>query len=133
MTVSAYSATADGERVGELRTSMNTGRSAGLTFSYSGDEGMSAGSWRRVRAIIAWTSWAAESMSRLRLNCRVTRVRPWELDEVIESRPGMLEKAFSSGVATVVAIVSGLAPGRLALTDTVGKSTFGRSLTGRPR
>ena len=48
----------------------------------------------------------------------------------MESRPAMVEKFFSSGVATPEAIVSGLAPGRLALTVMVGKSTVGRSLTG---
>src|SRR6516162_6644561 len=30
-------------------------------------------------------------------------------------------------------MVSGLAPGRLAVISRVGKSTFGRSLTGKPR
>ncbi len=45
----------------------------------------------------------------------------------------MVENCFSSGVATAAAIVSGLAPGRLALTLIVGKSTFGRSLTGSRR
>ena len=47
--------------------------------------------------------------------------------------PAMVENCCSSGVATAEAIVSGLAPGRLALTWIVGKSTFGRSLTGRSR
>ncbi len=45
------------------------------------------------------------------------------------SIPAMVENDFSSGVATVAAIVSGLAPGRLAFTEIVGKSTVGRSLT----
>ncbi len=52
------------------------------------------------------------------------------LIDVISSMPAMAENAFSSGVATVAAIVSGLAPGRLALTVIVGKSTVGRSLIG---
>src|SRR5699024_1050176 len=37
------------------------------------------------------------------------------------------------GVATLDAMVSGLAPGRLAVTMSVGKSTLGRSLTGSER
>ena len=45
----------------------------------------------------------------------------------------MVENCFSSGVATDDAIVSGLAPGRLRVTWMVGKSTVGRSLTGRRR
>ena len=47
------------------------------------------------------------------------------------SIPAIVESCFSSGVATAAAIVSGLAPGRFALTLIVGKSTDGRSLTGR--
>jgi hypothetical protein len=53
--------------------------------------------------------------------------------DVMLSIPAMVENCFSSGVATVAAIVAGLAPGRLAVTVIVGKSTFGRSLTGSSR
>jgi hypothetical protein len=45
----------------------------------------------------------------------------------------MVENCRSSGVATADAMVSGLAPGRLAATWMVGKSTLGRSLTGSRR
>src|SRR5260370_14774978 len=81
----------------------------------------------------ACTSTAAPSRLRLRLNSRVTCVFPSEFTDVIESRPAIIEKLFSSGVATLDAMVSGLAPGRLAVTISVGKSTLGRSLTGRER
>ena len=47
--------------------------------------------------------------------------------------PGMVENCRSSGVATADAMVSGLAPGRPADTEIVGKSTSGRSLTGSAR
>jgi len=67
------------------------------------------------------------------LNCKVIWVEPCELDEVIESRPAMVENCFSRVVATAEAMVSGVAPGRLALTRIVGKSTLGRSLTGSRR
>ncbi len=60
----------------------------------------------------------------------VMLVSPTEFVDVIESMPAMVENCFSIGVATEEAIVSGLAPGRDALTKIVGKSTFGRSLTG---
>src|ERR1044071_4492617 len=53
--------------------------------------------------------------------------------DVMLSMPAIVENCFSSGVATVAAIVCGLVPGRLAPTVTVGKSTFGRSLTGSCR
>jgi len=81
----------------------------------------------------AWTSCAAASMFRLRLNCKVICVLPRELDEVMESMPAMVENSCSSTVATEEAMVSGLAPGRLAETRMVGKSTFGSSLTGSAR
>jgi hypothetical protein len=58
---------------------------------------------------------------------------PCALAEVIESRPAMVVNCRSSGVATDEAMVSGLAPGSAAETWMVGKSTLGRSLTGRPR
>jgi hypothetical protein len=61
----------------------------------------------------------------------VIDVDPSALVEVMLSIPAMVENWRSSGVATAAAIVSGLAPGKLALTCIVGKSTFGRSLTGR--
>ena len=60
-------------------------------------------------------------------------VDPCELLDVIESSPAMVENCRSSGCATADAIVSGVAPGTLALTSSVGKSTFGRSLTGNCR
>ena len=45
----------------------------------------------------------------------------------------MVVNCFSSGVATAEAIVSGLAPAKLAETVIVGKSTLGRSLTAKLR
>jgi hypothetical protein len=76
------------------------------------------------------TSWAAASMLRSRLNCRVIWVVDWLLVEVIELTPAMLENCCSRGVATAVAMVSGEAPGREAFTCRVGKSIVGRSLIG---
>ncbi len=61
-------------------------------------------------------------MSRLGSNSRVILVSPWMLTELVVTRPGMDENCFSSGVATEVAMLSGLAPGRLALTWIVGVS-----------
>ncbi len=64
-------------------------------------------------------------------NWMVILVEPIELDELIWSMPGMVENWFSSGAATPEAMVTGSAPGNWALTLTVGKSTLGRSETGR--
>jgi hypothetical protein len=69
-------------------------------------------------------------MSRLRSNCRVMRVVPRALVEVMESMPAMLENSFSNGVATEAAMFSGLAPGMEAETCTVGKSTLAGRLPG---
>ena len=119
-TVSAYSSTFDSGSVSELSVRKSTGWSAGLTFWNDGGDGMPGGSERALRAIIDCTSCAAESMSRLKSNCRVMLVLPWLLVELIEVTPAMVENCFSSGVATEVAIVSGLAPGRPAVTWIVG-------------
>ncbi len=59
-------------------------------------------------------------MSRSSVNCSVMDVLPCPLTEVIASSPAMVENCFSIGVATDEAIVSGLAPGRLAFTEIVG-------------
>ena len=45
----------------------------------------------------------------------------------------MVENWPSRGVATAAAMVSGEAPGRLAVTWMVGKSTLGNSETGSAR
>ena len=71
-------------------------------------------------AMAVSTSTVAPSISRLRANCKVMDVEPWPELEIIESSPAMVVNCRSSGVATAEAIVSGLAPGRLALTVMVG-------------
>ena len=91
---------------------------------------MPAGRLRAACAIAVCTSCAAASMSRASSNCSVMRVEPWLDCELIDSIPGTVDSWRSSGIATVLAMVSGLAPGRLASMRRVGKSTCGRSLTG---
>ena len=129
----AYRSSCTRGSVGELSVRNSTGESAGLTFWYDGGDGMPGGSWRCARAIIDCTSCAAASIDRLRSNCSVMLVLPRLLDELIDVTPAIVANCFSSGVATEAAIVSGLAPGRLAPTWMVGKSTVGRSLTGSSR
>ena len=60
----------------------------------------------------------------------MTRVDPCELHDRISLTPAIVPSERSSGVATLLAIVSGLAPGRLALTAMTGKSTCGSGDTG---
>src|ERR1700689_1886367 len=79
----------------------------------------------------ACTSRAAASILRFRSNCRVMPVDPRLLDEVISVTDAMRVNWRSSGVATDEAMISGLAPGKLAFTEIVGKSTCGKGETGK--
>src|SRR5262245_45835291 len=79
----------------------------------------------------ACTSRAAPLMSRLRSNCSAIAVEPRLLVDVISVTAAMWPNCRSSGAATEVAIVSGLAPGNAACTWMVGKSTCGNGATGR--
>src|SRR5438105_754104 len=81
----------------------------------------------------ACTSRAAPSIFLERPNCKVMRLEPTLLDEVISVTSAMTPRCRSSGVATVVAIVSGLAPGICASTEIVGNSTCGNGDTGSLR
>ena len=60
-------------------------------------------------------------------------VEPSRLVDVISVTPAMRPNCRSSGVATAEAMVSGLAPGRNALTEMVGNSTWGSGATGSMR
>jgi hypothetical protein len=130
--VSANSFTWDSGSVFEVSERYRIGLSAGFCFRYRGGS-MSDGRSGCAEAIAAWTSCAAASMSRSRVNWSWMLVCPTLLVEVITSMPAIVENSRSSGVATADAMVSGLAPGSDAFTLIVGKSTFGRSLTGNRR
>src|ERR1700681_3348660 len=119
--------------MGELSASMKMGESAGFTFLYVGLLGRFAGRLPRAALMAACTSRAAASMFRFRSNCSVMLVDPRALDEVISVTAAMRPNWRSSGVATDEAMVSGLAPGRPALTEIVGNSTSGRGDTGSSR
>src|SRR5699024_755856 len=81
----------------------------------------------------ACTSRPALLMSRFKSNIKEIRVDPSELREVICANPEIAPNDCSSGVATLEAIVSGLAPGRLAVTVIMGKSICGNGATGKKR
>src|SRR6218665_3812538 len=74
----------------------------------------------RAALIGACTAGAAASVSRSRANCRLTRAVPLALTEVISLPPAINPKRRSNGVVTVLAMVSGLAPGMLAETEIAG-------------
>ena len=97
---------------------------------YDGGAGICGGSARVVLAIIACTSCAAASMLRFKSNCSVMLVLPCELVELIDVRPAIAENCFSSGSATAVAIVSGLAPGSAGI-DLNGRKVDGRQVADR--
>ena len=60
-------------------------------------------------------------------------VAPSVLKEVSWVTPAIWPSCRSSGVATEAAMVSALAPASVAVTCTVGKSTWGRGATGNSR
>src|SRR5262249_10149076 len=70
-------------------------------------------------------------MLRSSVNWMVMLLTPSALVDVIESMPAIVLNCRSSGVATAEAIVSGVAPGRVAMTWIVGQCTCGASWTGR--
>ena len=78
----------------------------------------------------ASTSRAAPSMSRLMSNCSVILVWPNVLREVISVTSAICPRWRSSGAATLVATVLGLAPGSCAKTTMVGRSILGSGATG---
>ena len=88
------------------------------------------GSCPDAELIAACTSTWAASMLRSRSNWMVICDEPCTLIEVIWAMPGMAANCRSSGCATVLAMVSGLAPGYFALTLMVGNSTRGSGATG---
>ena len=95
----------------------------------SGGLGKSLGREPEAALIAAWMSLAAASILRSRSNCTLIVVAPSWLVDVICETPGICAICRSSGCATEEAIVSGEAPGNLALTEMVGKSICGSGAT----
>src|SRR5579871_3923322 len=98
--------------VGEARASVMMCMSPGFCLRNVGGVGIPGGNSGDAEAIAVSTSTAAESMSRLRLNCKVMLVAPMVLEEIIESRPAIVVNCRSSTVATEDAMVAGLAQDR---------------------
>ena len=107
------------------------GLSAGLTARNVGGLGIAFGNEPWAALIASSTNVSALARSVVRPNCSVIWVVPSTLAEVIWDRPGSIwPNSVSSGVATVDAMVSGLAPGYWAVTVSVGNCTFGNGATG---
>jgi hypothetical protein len=107
------------------------GESAGFCLRQVGVLGKSAGSCPAAALMPACTSREAASTLRFKSNCKVMLVEPSWLDDVISETAAMRPNWRSKGVATAEAMVSGLAPGREAFTETVGNSTCGNGATGK--
>src|SRR6185312_1915962 len=117
-------------RVLDVIDRISTGWSEGLNFRYDGLLRMVDGMSERAALTAAITSRAAPSMSRDRSNCSWIWVWPTPEREVGSVTPARRPRRFSRGVATLVAMFSGLAPGRLARTWIDGMSNCGRGDTG---
>src|SRR3954467_12468275 len=131
--MSPYSLTADNGSVADPSETNSTGKSAGFTLRKLGGIVISIGSRRCAMVSAVCTSSAAASMLRLRSNWMVIWVAPCaELDD-IEEMPAMVESWRSMMPATEAAMVSALAPGKVAVTEMVGKSTLGSAETGSSR
>ena len=120
-------------KVSERIARTRTGMAAGLVFRKNGMVGKSPGKSLIAALMAACTSRAALSMSRFTSNCTVMALLPKELVEVISVTPAISPSRRSKGAATVAAMIAGSAPGLLAETRMVGKSTAGRLETGRSR
>ena len=109
------------------------GKSPGLTLRKLGGVVISVGNRRCAIVSAVCTSSAAASMLRLRSNWMVMRVVPSEDEDVIELMPAMVDNCRSIGEAIDAAMVSGFAPGSVAVISMVGKSTRGNAETGSSR
>ena len=107
------------------------GADEGSTLRYVGLLRKLVGNKARAALIAACTSRAAPLMSRLMSNISVMRVDPSVLRELISSSPAIVPNDCSSGIATLEAMVSGLAPANRAVTEIMGKSICGKGATGR--
>ena len=133
MVMSPYSLTADSGSVADPSETNSTGKSAGFTLRKLGGIVISIGSRRCAIVSAVCTSSAAASMLRLRSNWMVMTLVPCEELDDIEEMPAMVESWRSMMPATEAAMVSALAPGRVAVTAMVGKSTRGSAETGSRR
>src|SRR6195952_1559991 len=131
--MSPYSLTADNGSVADPSATNSTGKSAGFTLRKLGGIVISIGSRRWAMVSAVCTSSAAASMLRLRSNWMVMTLEPCEELDDIDEMPAMVESCRSMIPATEAAMVSALAPGKVAVTAMVGKSTFGSAETGNSR
>ena len=107
-------------RVCDVNARIMSGASAGFTFRYDGLLDRLVDTSAAAALMAASTSRAAPLMSRFKSNCRVMRVWPEVLLEVISVTSAIWPRKRSNGSATLVDTVSGSAPGSEADTEMVG-------------
>src|SRR5579884_2179472 len=90
---------------------------------------MPCGKFLTMADTLSRTSWAATSPFFSNKNWTITVLTPSRVVERSSSMPETELTASSIGLVTVVSSSSALAPGRLAVTDTTGKSTLGNRST----
>src|ERR1700744_2783739 len=106
---------------------------AGLTFRNDGGPSIWPGSLRDATVNAVCTSSEAPSMFRLRSNWMMIVLMPSAEVDVSDVMPAMVESCRSIGPATEAPMVSGLAPGSVAVIWMVGKSTAGSAATDNSR
>src|SRR5512135_371159 len=82
----------------------------------------SLGNWRSTWLTLAWTSLKATSIFLSRLKVMFTVDTPGDDEDWICSMPGVLLTAVSMILVMLASTMSGLAPLRVVLTDTMGNS-----------
>src|SRR3982075_1588271 len=133
MVMSPYSLTADSGSVSEPREINRIAKSDGLTLRKLGGIVISIGSRLCAMVSAVCASSAAASMLRLRSNWMVISEVPCDELDDIDEMPAMVDSWRSIMPATDAAMVSALAPGSVAVTAMVGKSTLGSAETGSSR
>src|SRR5437762_3437434 len=131
--MSPYSLTAESGSVADPSDTNSTGKSAGFTLRKLGGTVISIGNRRCAIVSAVCTSSAAASMLRLRSNWIVMALVPCDELDDIDEMPAIVDSWRSMMPATEAAMVSALAPGKVAVTAMVGKSTLGSADTGNRR
>src|ERR1700688_3875378 len=115
MVMSPYSLTADSGRVSEASEMNSTAKSDGFTLRKLGGIVISIGNRRCAIVSAVCTSRAAASMLRLRSNWIGMALVPCDELDDIDEMPAIVDSWRSMMPATEAAIVSALAPGKVAV------------------
>jgi len=113
---------------GPVITSVATGMASVSNLVMTGGS-VPSGRRFRMALTLSRTSWMASALGRSSTNCTVTEDTPSRLTLRSSSMPEQVLTASSMGLVIWASISSGLAPRRIVLTVTVGRSTLGMRST----